>query len=315
MKSKLIILTFIVLLTVGSWIILYGGLTGKNLPMKPPTEENLPETPTEEPRKRPAAPEFHPVNFIVHVPKNTPKEDNIYLLFLSFYDGSETRRIPMIPRNDGTYFTKVENLPVRALLRYTYDRGREGWDQRGKRENFNDKIKVEFRYLLVSPSTTTVEDTVARWRDLPSFPPTGAISGVVRDNVTKEPIMDATISISGVHLGTGFDGSFTLENVPVGKHRVTVTTTLGDYIPSSKTIEVKEGETTAVDFDLDRAQKVKVTFKAIVPERTPENAVVKIAGNIYQLGSVCWLVNQLTPDPARWVRMNKVSENSFAVTL
>lgn len=264
----------------------------------------------------PRGPSLASVDFVVHVPVETPPDDNVYLILVSFFDGSEIARIPMSKENETTWRARIDNLVIGALVRYTYDRGWSDWERRETtRENFGSDIAIKFRRLLVSENVMIVEDRVSRWRDIQSFPPSGKIVGMVRDKKTGKPIIDATVSIAGVHLGTDHEGRFELEDVPAGKQRVTVTTVLGDYKPHSQLAEVKAGETTEILIELEPARRVNVTFEAVVPERTPENAIVKIAGNVYQLGSVCWQTNGLTPDPARWVRMQRISENIFLATL
>lgn|GEM_PF-4494623 len=71
-------------------------------------------------------------------------------------------------------------------------------------------------------------------------------------------------------MGTDHEGKFVFEGVPVGKQRVTVVTTLGDYKPFSKVVEVKPRETAVINFRLEPARRVNVTFNVIVPKRTPK---------------------------------------------
>ena len=262
-------------------------------------------------------PQYKSVGFTVHVPANTPETDDVYLLLLPFFDWDELQRIPMTANGDGTWSATAENLLEGALIRYVYDRGWEDWARwKATRENFDEGVKIEFRYLFISPTITSAEDTVARWGDIPNDPPTGTITGIVRDSATREPIMDATVSIGGVHTATNYDGSFTLDGIPIGSQRVTISTTLGNYKPSSNVVEVSQGQMSVADFDLEAAKKVKVTFNVAAPDDTPLNAIVKMVGNVYQLGSVSWSwVNQLLPDPARFVVMNKLTGNNFTATL
>jgi len=261
---------------------------------------------------------YKSVSFRVHVPDNTSSLDTVYLVLLPFYDWDELQRIPMTANADGTWSTSVELLE-RAMIRYVYDRGWSVWSEwKDKRERFSEEIEILYRYLFVSPTTSSVEDTIARWNDIANTPITGTISGNVTDSTTNEPIMDATVSIGGVHITTNYDGSFTLKDVPVGKQRVTVLTTLGDYKYASKIVQVIPGETSVVTFELVKAKKVKVTFNAIAPEDTPPNSVIKLIGSVFQMGSYHG------PHPnygfnawscTRFVSMDKISENNFTTTL
>jgi len=205
------------------------------------------------------------------------------------------------------------------MIRYVYDRGWDDWAEwKKKRERFNEEIEILYRYLFVTPTTSLVEDTIARWNDIANTPVTGVISGNVTDGTTNEPIMDATVSIGGVHITTNYDGSFTLKDVPVGSQRVTVLTTLGDYKYASKVVQVNPGETSIVTFHLVKAKKVKVQFDVVTPENTPPGSVVKLMGSVFQMGSYhgpsanygfnAW-------SSTRFVSMEKVSENNFTTTL
>jgi hypothetical protein len=263
-------------------------------------------------------PDYRSISFKVHIPDNTPSSETIYLVLLPFYDWDELQRIPMTKNPNGTWLASVE-LQEGAMIRYVYDRGWDNWAEWKKtRERFNEEIEILYRYLFVTSTTSLVEDTIARWNDMANTPLSGIISGNVTDSTTKEPIMDATISIGGVHITTNYDGSFKLEDVPVGKQRVTVLTTLGDYKYASKIVQVNPGETTTVSFNLVRAKKVKVQFNVVIPEDTPPGSVVKLMGNAFQMGAYHG------PHPnygfnawscTRFVSMNKVSENAFTATL
>ena len=257
------------------------------------------------------------IKFTVHIPANTPSTDNIYLLLLPFYDWEELDRIPMVSNGDGTWSVTKE-LQEGALIRYCYDRGWDNWaDFKAKRERFSKDIKIFYRHLYVSAATYSVEDTVAMWNDIQASPPTGTIKGVVKDKITGAPVMDATVSIAGVHLATNYDGSFELEGVPVGKQRVTILTTSGEYKYASSVVQVLEGEESEVEFYLEPALKVNVTFNVSVPEDTPPYSVVKLVGNLFQLGSYHGPYPNygFTPwSSVRFVQMKKVSSNKFTFT-
>lgn len=259
------------------------------------------------------------VEFLVHVPDNTPAADTIYLVQLPFWIWDELERIPMTARGDGTWWASAE-LEEGSLIRYVFDRGLgDGWDPMAMRERFSEKIfQTYYRQLFVSSGTSSVDDTVAMWSDIPSTPPTGTISGLVTDRATGNPIMDATVSIAGVHIATDYDGSFTLREVPEGTQRVTVSTTLGDFKYASEVAQVSPDETSSLTFALEPAGRASVTFNVETPPDTPPDAVVRLVGNVFQMGT--YLGQRENEGFTRWapsrqVLMNRVADNSFTATV
>ena len=243
------------------------------------------------------------VNFTVHIPIDTPNE-TIYLVVNAFNDHT-LKRIKMTRKGDVLYASMQIS---RGLHRYRYERG-----DAEKREKFDDETDIHFRYLLVLGEDLVIEDTIAGWRDIETIEPKrGKIAGIVRDASTKKGIMDATVSIAGRHIATDYAGKFELE-VPVGVQRITISTPLGDYKYASKEVRVEEGQTTFVDFELEPAKKVNVTFRVKVRE-VPPHATVRIIGSIYQLGCVRWHENHLSPWRMREIFMNKTDEG-FEATI
>jgi hypothetical protein len=78
----------------------------------------------------------------------------------------------------------------------------------------------------------------------------GSIGGLVRDSQTGRPLVAASILVSG---GGGSaitisDGSFTINNVPVGP--ATVTASLAGYITASRTVTVEANQTASANLAL-----------------------------------------------------------------
>ena len=86
---------------------------------------------------------------------------------------------------------------------------------------------------------------------------TGTVAGVVRDAITNQPIAGATVMLTQVTPGdggsatTGVDGAFTIPNVPVGDHVVTVSAP--GYVPKDSPIVVTAGTTVTLSVTLDLA--------------------------------------------------------------
>ncbi len=81
---------------------------------------------------------------------------------------------------------------------------------------------------------------------------TGSISGQVTDATTMGAVAGAGVVIEGTRHGTttGPDGAFVLSNVPVGTHLVTAR--FIGYAPVTQQVTVRPGQTTTVEFPLQR---------------------------------------------------------------
>jgi hypothetical protein len=243
-----------------------------------------------QPTPTPAPPQALPkreIRFRVHAPKNTPPGDTVYLLLMSMRDWDWTEHIALEPVGEGVWVGSAF-LEEGALVRYAYDRWDEvswGLDFKATREASLAARMLENRYLLVTSDLVEVEDTIETWADLKTAAPTGTIAGLIYDAETGAPLMDANVSIGGLHTATDYDGTFRLAGVVAGRQRVTVYRTLGDYRPAATEVEVRRGETASFELGLQPAAPVEVTFEASLPPDTPPWAQVRIAGSVYQLGA------------------------------
>jgi hypothetical protein len=79
---------------------------------------------------------------------------------------------------------------------------------------------------------------------------TGNVRGVVRHSASNAPLASVQVSIQGTRLGTMTreDGTFLIQRVPAGSHRVQVR--LIGYAPTDKALTVRAGDTATVDFAL-----------------------------------------------------------------
>ncbi len=225
------------------------------------------------------------ITFNLTVPTNTPAEDPVFLTIMDFASGV-TERVRMTQIGDGTYEVKA-NVFDNAMIRYTYDR----FEYKGVccleetlRESLGESFRFQYRFLLTQPDVTTVNDSIATWADRRIPYEEGQITGFVIDSQSGEPVLDADVSISGVHVATRVDGSFKVPRLPAGEHSVIVHSNTGDFNPVQKIVTLEAGGTVAVDFTITNTRLVPVAFDVTLPDTTPKDAWVKLAGNIYSLG-------------------------------
>ena len=109
----------------------------------------------------------------------------------------------------------------------------------------------------------------------------GVITGLVKDAQTKQPLAGAKITIDGKERAaqTGDNGTFQLSSVVVGTHSLSAK--LLGYSKADRVVTVREGETSHVEFSLERSasalDQVVVTGTVIPTElRAIPNAITVI---------------------------------------
>lgn len=226
-------------------------------------------------------PAYRTVQFSVDVPSG----NDVYLVVTPFYsDHGNIVKQQLTQVSAGKYSASLQLLK-NSLTAYYYEETTNG------KEIFNSTTTIAYRFFHVTSSTAN--DIVAEWKNQSSAIGRGTLKGTVYD-AASSPLMDATVSVNGVHAATFHDGTYIIKDVPSGQQRVTVTTTLGKYKTSTKIVEIQNNlDTTGVDFHLVEAAAVNVTFSMTPAALLPANARPRIIGNIYQLGAVKWYENKL----------------------
>ena len=224
----------------------------------------------------------------MNVPENTPSEDTVYVMVLPFVNGSwdEEDHVPLKPMGEGLWSGNVA-VEEGALVRYVYDRWNESeWkDFKEMREASGESIRIESRWLLVGPTLDEVTDVVETWNDLRAPASTGTITGTIVDAATGAPIMDANVSVGGIHTASDYDGRFEVRDIAAGNQRVTVFRNLGEHVPTTATVEVPDGDVVNLAIGMEAAQRVQVAFNVVLPEDTPEDAEIRLVGNVFQTGA------------------------------
>lgn len=104
----------------------------------------------------------------------------------------------------------------------------------------------------------------------------GVLTGVITDIKTHETLIGAVVKIENTALGavSGVDGSYKIDNIPVGGHTVVIT--YMGYTPKTlKPVEIKAGQTTVVPILLEEAvTQINEVNIVAVKTRSTENAIV-----------------------------------------
>jgi hypothetical protein len=111
------------------------------------------------------------------------------------------------------------------------------------------------------------------------------LTGSIVDATNNIPLPSVLVTIAGQQTYTNTDGTFTMENVPVGEHVLLAYHPSGAYqVFQQKAVIADSAQTPAV-FGMQPAQFVNVTFHVDTPENTVKGAPLRLLGNLLQLGN------------------------------
>ena len=170
-------------------------------------------------------------------------------------------------------------MPTNAFLHYKYTLKLSD-EEAPIEESIGPDSFNPFRVVKVHPQLSKIEDTVSGWKRLIRYDgPVNLLRGTVESN-QGEPVFNVLVVAGGVKTYTGYDGTYSLY-LPPGKHLVTFFTELHDFKALSEQVDLSTDK--ILNVQLEKAQKVNVTFTAETTEDLPEK--IRIAGNTYQLGT------------------------------
>ncbi len=114
---------------------------------------------------------------------------------------------------------------------------------------------------------------------------TGAVSGTVIDANTQEELIGATISIEGTDLGTTteFDGSYRLEDIPVGSYNL-VASYVGYENFTKFNIVITTGNDNIINFDLNE-EAIEIEGVTVVANRSISITTAENPNSIQKLST------------------------------
>jgi hypothetical protein len=138
--------------------------------------------------------------------------------------------------------------------------------------------------FAVTAGNPNVEDIVAAWADLPFTGEVGGIEGRVWNGSDGHGVSGMLLSAGGQLTLSGHDGAFVFDGLPVGAQRVTLLAPDGSLRPAQETAAVSRGSLAPVDIISVDPNGVHITFLVQPPAGTDPLAILRMAGNVSQLG-------------------------------
>ncbi len=221
------------------------------------------------------------VTFFVEIPADTPTEEPILLSILDEVTGLalNTQRHTMDKIDDTRYVLGLP-LPVGTIVKYRYSRQGNILAE----EHLSNGRPVRYRLYQVN-APGEVHDVVTRWNDTRFEGLTGRITGKLTDAQSGASTPGILIAAGGAQTLTNSDGQFLIEGLPPGTHNLVAYAVDGSYSTFQQGALVAAESNTPADIQLTSTTYIDVTFLLHVPEDTPPNVPLRIAGNLLQFGN------------------------------
>jgi hypothetical protein len=218
------------------------------------------------------------VTFRVRVPDATPANSAPAVSLLDLVSGTTTTVV--LTQAGASVWTGGTSAPQGSVLFYRYARPLPSYVE----EVAADGQPIPFRLLAVNSEKPTIEETVAGWADVAPAAETGAIEGRVWNANTGQGVSGLLVTAAGQVTLSAHDGGFRLYRLPAGPLRVTMLAPDGSLRPANATVTVAAGQVTPVDLISQDPNAVHVTFVVRPPSGADPNAVLRLVGDVWQLG-------------------------------
>lgn len=174
---------------------------------------------------------------------------------------------------------------------------------------------VEYRTAYIT-GPITINNQLINWTDEQYAYNYGKVKGQILNSDSNSPIPNALVIIGGLHTYTNSLGNFIIDNLPPGKHNLLVLSTDGEYSIFQQEAIVGEGLITPAAIGLHATQFVNITFVIEAPEDTPNEAILRIIGNTYQLGNVFGnIYNGTSIAPARAPKLSSLGDGIYSINM
>jgi len=241
----------------------------------PTATPSLPSGPTTTPQSSAV------VTFSVALPSPLLEGETLYLSVVDEITGLGLNAVNYAMQGlDTLHYIVAIPFTINSIVKYRYIR--QGTIPFLEDDSFDKPVRYRM-YAVTGPGT--VDDVVASWSDSLFSSLFGRLTGQVVDSTNNSPLINILIAAGGQQTLTDSTGSFVIDRLPVGIHNLVAYAIDGIYQTFQQGARIEEGLRTPVTVSMTPAQMVNVTFTLSVPDNTIQNAPIRLAGNLYQLGN------------------------------
>jgi len=271
-SGRIISLVSILLLLLNACSFSLLDIPGLNSPTETPS---LPSGPTVTPQPSAA------VTFRVALPSPVLAGETLYLSVVDEVTGLGLNAVTYAMQGmDTLHYTVSIPFAMNSIVKYRYIR--QATIPVMEDDSFDKPVRYRI-YHVTGPGT--VEDVVASWSDSLFSGASGRLTGKVLDFTNNAPLSNILVTAGGQQTLTDSTGSFIIESLPVGTHNLVAYAIDGAFLTFQQGAKVEAGLHTPVALSLTPAQMVNVIFIISVPDNTIQNAPIRLAGNLVQLGN------------------------------
>ncbi|MBI5080017.1 MAG: hypothetical protein HZB17_01760, partial [Chloroflexi bacterium] len=216
----------------------------------------------------------------IRAPANTPSGSSI-VLNIPDRVGGLANKTYILTNSGNNIWTTTFNATVGSLLRYRFQRISGG---QAIGETLANGSLAGDRITLIGGSMN-LEDSINGWADTPFIGDKGRISGIIKDASSNQGVAGLIVMASGQQTTTGFDGEYNFYNVLANAPTpVTVFAPEGSFRAQTKNAAAPKDGVTQLNFSVNAARAVKVSFIVALPIDSVKSAPIKLAANILQMG-------------------------------
>jgi len=230
----------------------------------------------------------------VTAPEDTPENAELGVLLFDEVTGNpyNSHTLPLESQGNGEWSIQL-SLPASSVLRYRYVRLSPSFAE----ETTASNTAVQYR-MAYFPGENEISDRIAGWTDSGYQGQTGRIVGRILDATTGLPLPDQLVSVAGEHTFSDGLGGFQFDTLAPGLQNILIVSTDGAYQPAQQGAVIAEDSLTPAEMNLRPANPLQITFEVTLPENTPQDLPIRLAGNLSQFGQTFYRLNADTTTSA-----------------